>query len=357
MRQLSIARLVVINIAIGACLLEIALRAQQMIGPLYDLDIGPGTIMAGLSTELNHAPEPGGDWDGNLIRRMDEPNAQQCTLRVLFMGDSFMQGLGRNETVPVHVRDFFRQAFGREFCVLNAGYSSYSPSIFVPQAKKLIPLLHPDLVVIAIDETDLVDDYYRYREYATRDADGSIVAVGPPPMLIRFRQGLVESTSKATYLQRLASEAYFTKIEFPALLKAFERTRRADIFLASRLPAAQAEKNFGAQIEYFKTTLEDLTRTVLSRMGGPDKLVYVHHPHLEHLKTDGDVFNDVVSAAVRDVAAWYNVRYYDATADLRAEFGTVPERYYIRGDMHFNPEGLRAYGTAVAKYLAASVLR
>jgi hypothetical protein len=206
MRQLSIVRLVVINVAIGACLLEIALRAQQMIGPLYDLDIGPGTVMAGLSPELNHAPEPGGDWDADLIRRMDEPNAQQCMPRVLFMGDSFMQGLGRNETVPFHVRSFFRLAFGRELCVLNASYSSYSPSIYVPQAKKLIPLLHPDLVVIAIDETDLVDDYYRYREYTTRDADGSIVAVGPTPMLIRYRQGLVESTSKATYLQRLASD-------------------------------------------------------------------------------------------------------------------------------------------------------
>src|SRR5713101_73929 len=79
---------------ITGCLLEVLLRAQQEFGPLYDLDLRPEAIMIGLSDELNHVHWPGGDWDRNGIREMHELNAQECAATVLFMGDSFMEGVG-----------------------------------------------------------------------------------------------------------------------------------------------------------------------------------------------------------------------------------------------------------------------
>src|SRR5713226_3378442 len=111
--------LVLVNILITAGLVEIALRAQQRLGPVVDLNVSPQTIMIGLSDELNHVPEPGEYWDRDLIRQMAEPNPTQCTLKFLFMGDSFMQGLGLNETVPYHVRSFFNNTLGKELCVFN----------------------------------------------------------------------------------------------------------------------------------------------------------------------------------------------------------------------------------------------
>src|SRR5262249_12563943 len=159
--------------------------------------------------ELNHVHLPGGDWDRNGLREMNEPNAQSCAATVLFMGDSFMEGLGPSDTVPVHVRRFFAQALGQGLCGLNPARSSYSPSICVPQAKKLIPLLKPDIVVIDVDETDLFDDFYRYRDLVRRDDAGSITAVRRSPLIDRFQRGLVESTSKALYLHRLAAKLYF----------------------------------------------------------------------------------------------------------------------------------------------------
>jgi hypothetical protein len=67
------------------------------------------------------------------------------------------------------------------------------------------------------------------------------------------------------------------------------------------------------------------------------------------------VFNSVASDAIREVAAHNNVRYYDATADLKVRFGAAPEHYYIPNDMHFNEHRLRAYSLAVAKFLATAV--
>jgi len=311
--------------------------------------------MIGLSDELNHVHPPGGDWDRNGLREMNEPNPQSCAATVLFMGDSFMEGVGPNDTVPVHVKHFFARASGRQLCVFNSACSSYSPSIFVPQAKKLIPLLKPDIVVIDVDETDLFDDYHRYRELVTRDDAGSIAAVRRSPLSDQFQRGLIASTSKALYLHRFLAKLYFTKITYPKSFEDYYRGKPADFLWASRLPAGEAREKYGAAIAYFDATLEDLTRTVLSRVERPDGLVYIHHPHLEHLRSEGGGFNDIVSTTVREVAARHNVRYYDATDDLKAQFGLYPERYYIPNDVHFNERGQRAYGVAVAKYLASGL--
>src|SRR5712691_9304760 len=112
------------------------------------------------------------------------------------MGDSFMEGLGPSDTVPVHVKHFFAQASGRQLCVFNSACSSYSPSIFVPQAKKLIPLLKPDIVVVDVDETDLFDDYHRYRELVTRDDAGWIAAVPRALLSRQSRRRRVALSSK-----------------------------------------------------------------------------------------------------------------------------------------------------------------
>lgn len=90
-------------------------------------------------------------------------------------------------------------------------------------------------------------------------------------------------------------------------------------------------------------------------LGGPHGLIYINHPHLENLHTSGEVFNNIVSDTIREVAARNNVRYYDATDDLKLQFGSTPERYYIPNDMHFNERGLKAYSLAVAKYLATTI--
>jgi len=150
------------------------------------------------------------------------------------------------------------------------------------------------------------------------------------------------------------SKLYFTRVEFPELLPHASQQGLYDNLALAKPPAVEARQNHQAEIEYFKATLEDLTQTVSSRLGRPARLVFIHHPHLEHLQTTGVVFNNVVAATLQDVSARNGVRYYDATDDLKKEFGSGAQNYYIPNDMHFNLAGTRAYGTAVAKYLAAT---
>jgi YHS domain-containing protein len=205
------------------------------------------------------------------------------------------------------------------------------------------------MVVIDVDETDIYDDAYRYRELVARDDSGSITAVRRSPFAAQFQQGLLD---KSLYLHRLLAKAYFTKIEYPRLLGRHTKDWAPDFLAISRLPTVDARRQYAGQIAYFAATLDDLTQTVLRQMGRRDGLVYIHHPHLEHFNPAGGSFNDVVSATLREVSLRHGVRYYDATEDLKAEFGKAPERYYIPNDVHFNAAGQRAYGIAVAKYLA-----
>jgi hypothetical protein len=367
MRSLALLKVVLINIVLTVCLLEFGLRAQQRFGPLFDLEFRPNNVLIARSNELNHVPPPDESWDANGLRRMEE-NSTNCSPRLLFMGDSFMQGVRKiakdnylpvpqAETIPFHVRRLFRERFGQELCVFNAGFASYSPSIYVPQAKKLIPVVKPDLVVIDVDETDMWDDYYRYRELVIRDANGSVAAVRETPLNVQFIQGLTESTDKTLYLHRLFSKLHFTRVEYPKMVAQYSRDRPLDNLALSKLSADEVKTAHQQEVEFFKRNLEDLSRTVVERMGSPESLLYIHHPHLQHLTSTGPVFNNVASETIREVATHNGIRYYDATEDLKAVFGAKAQDYYIPDDMHFNAAGTQAYAAAITKYLAECCIK
>ena len=148
------------------------------------------------SDVLNHKPTPEnqnlciyGDltgftykrsFDANGIRIIDDRELLagcRNPVSMLFLGDSFMEGYDDRNTLPYHVAKYFRDE--RSICLKthNAGYTSYSPSIFVPQARKLLPIVRPDYIVIDIDETDFYDDFVRYRKLVTRNERGQNVGV------------------------------------------------------------------------------------------------------------------------------------------------------------------------------------
>jgi hypothetical protein len=353
-RLRSILWLVAVNIMLTIFLAEAVLRAQQKIGPLYDLDIHPESMLIDTSDELNHVHQSGSDWDGNGIRKMDEPNSEACAPRLLFLGDSFMEGLGRSDTIPYHVRNALRRIRGKDVCVFNAGASSYSPSIYVVQAKKLIPLLKADLVIVDVDETDIYDEWYRYRDLTIRDDAGSIIAVRHTPLTTEFQLGLLKSTDKKLYLSRFIAKLYFTRVQYPRIYAERMKNKIIPIFM-SDLPESDVRTTYAEQIAYFAASLDDLTQSVIRLTGSPEKLVYIHHPHLPHLKTSGRQYNNIVSETLREVASRYGVRYYDATEDLKVRFGNDPERYYIPDDPHFNQSGARIYSIAVAEHFAETL--
>jgi hypothetical protein len=349
---------------VTAILLEIGLRvAYDSIGPALDQWLG-ACEGAQAPTPLHHAPRPGpmpiqlgpayGRYAGlEYVETYDERGIKYSSLRPQD-GPGAIVLYDEPNTVPQRAYDWIveHDAGLRPLIVLNAGYSSYSPVIFTVQASRLLPLLHPDLVVVDIDETDLYDDTVRYRGLIERDERGKMIAVGRDP----GREALVNACARAaqsqSYLVRAIATLWY-RFRF-AVLDWRER-RGPRTFGVAETRASDMSPELQTQMREFSTTLDELFAT-LKEYVPADRVLVVRHPHQRHLQTGHDgmpAMNRQVGELVRAAAARNGIAFFDAQDELSTQCSGEPERYYWNTyDMHFNFDGIRAYGELVGREIA-----
>lgn len=114
-----------------------------------------------------------------------------------------------------------------------------------------------------------------------------------------------------------------------------------------------AKEKYAEEIKFFEENLNDLVKTLIKLMGSKKKILFIYHPHRQHLKPDkdGHYWNDFVSSTVKRVTKNYDVSFYNATEDLKGIFNNNVEEYYVLHDMHFTFTGLKTYSCLVAKNL------
>jgi hypothetical protein len=365
---------VALLVVIWAAIFEIGLRMQQYFGPLYDLEM----TSVGLNWEsdvLNHKPEPEnqnlciyGDLTGFSYKRSFDTNGIRITadtarqaecqnpMSVLFLGDSFMEGYDDENTLPHHVANYFKTE--REVCLktLNAGYTSYSPAIFVPQARQLLPIVRPDYIVVDVDETDLYDDFVRYRKLITRNERGQNIGVKASPIGHECSAGLMEARKHSMYLMRFAAKLWHSHVRMPPVI----REHRSDfvMFSYSRDHGADLERKYSEALASFRQNLQELADVLKDYTRDGSRVLFVFHPHLQHLKPDasGRVWNDLVSSSLQKAAVANGFLFFNATETLKSRFGSHPENFYWEDDMHFNFRGLEEYSAAVAAFMASAMI-
>src|SRR4051812_45466253 len=336
-------------LACWLAIFELGLRAQQYFGPLYDLELA-NVDLSWESDTLNHVPAAKnqhmciyGDltgttyqraFDNNGIRIIDDTallSGCKRSASVLFMGDSFMEGYDDRNTLPYHVAKYFKDERGICLKTHNAGYTSYSPSIFVPQAKKLLPIVRPDYVVIDIDETDFYDDFVRYRKLVTRNERGENVGVKVSPIGHACSVGLMETRQHALYLTRLVSKLWLSHVSIPAVIEA-NRSRDLEIFSWSADHGPDIDSKYPEARAVFRQNLEELAGVLKDYAQDGTRVLCIFHPHLNHLKPDasGRVWNDLVSSMVQEACTAKNFLFYNATAAMRQRVGSQPEKLYWR---------------------------
>lgn len=366
----------VLLIVAWAAIFEIGLRAQQYFGPLYDLELAD-VDLSWESNVLNHVPAANkqqlciyGDmsgfsyersYDANGVRIIDDSellSGCQRTTSVLFLGDSFMEGYDDRNTLPYHVAKYFRQHRGICLKTHNAGYTSYSPSIFVPQARRLLPVVRPEYIVLDVDETDFYDDFVRYRKLVVRDESGSNVGVKVSPVGHECSVGLMQTREHTLYLTRFISKVWLTSVHMPAVIRKNQR-ETFGLFDYSRDQSVDVGRNYADARAVFRRNLQELAKVLKDYTQDGTRVLCVFHPHLEHLKPDdkGRVWNDLVSSTVRETCTASGFLFFNATGTLKQRFGSKPEDFYWGdGDMHFNFEGLEAYSSAVAEFMASKMI-
>jgi hypothetical protein len=360
-------------VVMWAAILEAGLRLQQYFGPLYDLELA-SVGLAWESNVLNHKPEPEnqnlciyGDltgfsykrsFDANGIRIIDDRELLagcRNPVSVLFLGDSFMEGYDEKNTLPYHVAKYLKQERGICLKVYNAGYTSYSPAIFVPQARRLLPIVRPDYVVVDVDETDLYDDFARYRQLIVRNERGQNIGVKASPIGHECSVGLMEARKHPLFVMRLAAKLWHSYVHMPSVIA--RHRSDLDMFSYSKDHGADLERKYSEPLAAFRQNLQELAGVLKDYTREGSQVLFISHPHLGHLKPDasGRLWNDLVSSSVQSVAN--DFLYFNATATLKQQFGSQPEDLYFKHDMHFSFKGVEAYSAAVASFMAAHVVK
>ena len=362
-------------VIIWAVVFEAGFRIQQYFGPLYDLEMADVNLNW-QSDVVNHQPTPEnqnlciyGDatgfsykrsFDANGIRVTDEPAEQagcENPISVLFLGDSFMEGYDDKNTLPYHVAKYFKTERGTCLKTYNAGYTSYSPAIFVPQAKKLLPVLRPDYIVVDVDETDLYDDFARYRGLIVRNERGQNVGVKASPIGRECSIGLMEARKHPLYLMRLAAKLWHSFVHMPAVME----KNRSDftLFSYSQDQGTDLERKYAEPLRSFRNNLQELAEVLKDYTKDGSRVLFISHPHLQHLKPDsrGRLWNNLVSSSVQRICVANDFLFFDATGTLKQRSGSQPERFYWgANDMHFSHEGLAEYSAAVAAFMASAMI-
>jgi len=347
---------------------EAALRLQQKWGPLYDLDFKAYSPDL-LSDTLNHKPHPlQGFTDDGIQLNPNRPLHLEETFKgttFLFMGDSFMQGLSGRDTIPQILWEKLRSR-GMDTArvrFLNAGYSSYSPSIYIPQARMLVPRYKPDFLVLSLDESDMVDDYANYRPRLVRDKSGRITAVRRSPVYHTKVMGLVRLQKEPIYTLRLFRMFFHKWVRMNIIGKRYRHQYKAKYYrhpyadrnvrysynLVPAFDETADAKHYEPEAIYYRHMLEELMQTLIELMGSADKILIVTHPHLHHLVPDerGILWQSPASDLAAQTAMDFGIPFYHAAEDMRQAFGDNPETYYVQTDMHLNPAGLKIYADLI----------
>ena len=348
---------------------ELGLRLQQWLGPLYDLAL-KGETLDWYSDVVNHKPVPHQlqrfegeviygshagftytlEYDDNGVRQPVSTGAHaDCRAKasILFMGDSFMQGYDVAHSVPERVAQDLAAKQGICSTAYNAGFTSYSPAIFVPLARRLMPVVKPDYVVVDIDETDLTDDVYRYESLIVRNAAGENVGVRASPTNADISRRLSLAERSPFYIQRLVEKLYVRLMLMPRIA-----ANQPDVFRFARDKERDLETKYRAELSIFRRNIAELIGVLAKGLPATSRIVFVHHPHLQQLTSQ---WNELLASTVEKVATEHGALFFDATPVLQHKFGDKPQLYYWSGDMHFTFDGLDFYADSVAAFLGGVV--
>lgn len=112
------------------------------------------------------------------------PKPDMSAYRIMFLGDSFTWGIVQpHESFPWRVQEIYQtgdiKSVGkRNVQTFNYSTPSYSPSIYGAILRDYVPEVKPNMVVIAVDDSDPQDDFL-YRNMVVKDSTGLPISVYP----------------------------------------------------------------------------------------------------------------------------------------------------------------------------------
>jgi hypothetical protein len=289
---------------------------------------------------------------GHFVVKNYGSNCEGKTTKLLLLGDSWMEDEGLSSAIGHELADKTKT------CVqtINGGNSSYAPTVYLLRGRQAFELYGKfDAIVVNIDETDIGDEWLRYKIPTVRDAKGRISAV-PYANDIAAQylwNGKLWAEDSPLYIFRLLKFAYFYKILAPSIYKF---TESPDLYqnLMQYVFAPEADSLYPEEQQYFDDRLQEMVEEISEYSSGPHTVYLSHHPHLRGLVDhvdDGHLYLPIVSEALARLGEKTGVRILDARKHIQQIHGdALLTDTFEEGDpfSHLSVGGATRYGKWIA---------
>jgi hypothetical protein len=332
--------LLVILIA-AAGILEFALRHQSRIQlsgfKPFDSSLAAKRYQLSSSSEPPEAP-------AQLFGGCREAATR---VKILSLGDSWIEDGGIQ-------RGFGEELASRGKCIesINGGTTSYAPSPITIKGELLIRKHRPDYVLVNIDETDLMDEWTRYRRSAIRDSMGRLVEIHYEPNVTIpeiLAAGFVVLERHDSYILRLVEKIYHTRVFASRIYDLYTTVPHENSYqvLMSPQVSPDPERSHAHAFANFRQVFEEMLDRLAAAGVQSGHLVVSHHPHrlgIEHR------YNNALEKLLRASCLRKNVSFCEADpAELYAKADLA---MFFRTDdafSHLNDEGYVRYGRFIAR--------
>jgi hypothetical protein len=275
--------------------------------------------------------------------------------RVLVLGDSFTEGENDDDTLAVRLERRWDALPGAPpLEAVNCGCGSYSPLLEYLRLKYQLIQMQPDEIILNIDQTDVFDDYWRYRPSLRVGPDGEPLGMGQPWNLKRRTVKWLELHSDlARFLSGLrwrwmlrSSSASGSGAPQASPSQRLAPTK-ANIFMYHSTlpvdsPAWQREVGF---------CLDNISRIIRFAQQLRIPLTITMYPHRQQLQPDpGEkLWHREFEFRVQKLCRESGVPFFSAFEGISRAYRLNPHIFWST-DMHFTPDGERIWADLVTNY-------
>jgi lysophospholipase L1-like esterase len=278
--------------------------------------------------------------------------------RVLILGDSFTEGYRFEDTIaPRLERRLNERTEGQRFEVINGGCTTYSPILHYLRLKNQWLALEPDYIILNIDQTDIFDDYWRYRPKYQTDANGEPLSAGSEPPN-GWRHTLHEWGITHSYLLRVLSNLRSRLWVEPQQQRERLQASKSSTPLPENIFAYHSELPVDSAA--WKTEvgfcLDNIARIIQLCKQRNTPIYITLYPHKQHLKADEGkgLWNREFEKRVAQLCREREVGFFSAYEGMAQAF-QQGQPIFREKDIHYTNLGQRVWGDLIADYFVAAL--
>ena len=293
----------------------------------------------------------------------------RTTKRIVLLGDSFTEGAYLHPNFATVLQSTISAHYSDDIDVINFGLGSYSPLIEFNVLKDYVVPLHPNVVILSLDMTDVHDDYIYGRQLIPHESGHYTFEVKTPPILqsgvgrsIYFNAKLFAGILDSSYdvaragAKSIVHAAVNGKVETARIAAAaldwsikekvaYKRSLSGNI--ESDPVYAYSYKDQNEFLRHLQYTFANITR--ISQLARDNNITFLLHiyPHSVQIDTGYDCYRDSIGL---DHGVLYSDKLLDETSRFASESNITlissvaalkssRTKPYYDCDMHFNQTG------------------